>query len=168
MVDNREPFFLNSEAEIVQFETLEISHPNFSQTYRFIRNHGDGLTVTLEDALGDATFDYRPMEITDTSLADDLDFILEISLFDLGSILPAELEAVLIANGSDTKPTLIYRTYRSDDLTAPMWGPITLEVQKFAFNRQGATFEASTPRANKNRTGEIYTVDRFPMLRDFV
>jgi hypothetical protein len=66
------------------------------------------------------------------------------------------------------KPTVTYRTYRSDDLSAPMFGPVVMEIQAIAMTRQGSSFEAKAPSLNVSRTGETYTIDRFPGLRGFL
>lgn len=70
--------------------------------------------------------------------------------------------------GSDIKPILKYRTYRSDLLTEPLEGPLTFEVNSITFQKEGATLQCSASRLNLNTTGEIYTMDRFPMLRGFL
>ena len=160
-------FFLSSKSSVVQLETLEISHPDFTQTYRVVRNAVSGVNVTLETA-ATASFSYYPLRITGVGLRENLDFGLKIDLGDLGEVLPTELDEVAGADGYGDKPTVIYRTYRSDDLTAPLFGPILLEVKSFSFNRQGSTFEARAPSLNVNKTGELYTLDRFPMLRGFL
>lgn len=160
-------FFLNSKSSVVQLELLEISHPNFTKTYRIVRNAVEGVTVTLEDA-SIQTFDYYPLRITGTETRENLDFSLQIDLGDLGEVLPPELDAVSSASGFETKPIVKYRTYRSDDLTAPLFGPLVLEVKSFSFNREGSTFEAKAPSLNVNKTGELYKIDRFPMLRGFL
>lgn len=165
---SREDYFFNSNASVVQYETIEISHPDFSQSFFYVRNNANGIVADKGTPAGNETFEFVPMTITDSSEVDDLDFMLEIEFQDLGEVLPAELQAVRQANGLDVKPTLVYRTYRADDLTTPLFGPITLEIQKINFNRFGAVFEASANRANNSQTGEIYTVDRFPMLRAFL
>lgn len=160
-------FFLGSSSSVVQLELLEISHPNFTQTYRKVRNHKDGVTVTLETS-SQATFDYYPMRVTGVGLRENLDYGIRVDLGDLGEILPEELDNVSSNDGFDTKPTVIYRTYRSDDLTSPLFGPIVLKVSSFNFNREGSTFEARAPALNINKTGEVYATDRFPMLRGFL
>ena len=160
-------FFLNAGSNVVELELLEISHPNFSQTYRIVRNAVAGVTVTLEDS-SSATFEYYPLQITPMGSGDDLDQALKIQLGDLGTLLPQELDAVSAAGGFGTKPVLKYRTYRSDDLTAPLYGPITLEISNLTFKREGAAFEAHAPRLNSTATGEIYSTTRFPMLRGFI
>ena len=160
-------FFLNSKSSVVQLETLEISHPNFTKIYRVVRNAVEGITATLENG-NSATFDYYPLQIENAGVRDDLDQSIKINLGDLGEVLPKELDKVSSSDGFGTKPVVIYRTYRSDDLTRPLFGPVTLEVSTFAFNREGSTFEAKAPSLNINKTGEIYSLDRFPMLRGFL
>ncbi len=160
-------FFLNSRASIVQLETLEISHPNFTKIYRIVRNATAGIDVTLE-TLEAVHFDYYPLRIKGNGARDNLDFSLQIDLGDLGDILPNELDAVSSADGFTIKPLVVYRTFRSDDLSKPLFGPLILEVGTFNFKREGSGFEAKAPSLNVNQTGEIYALDRFPMLRAFL
>lgn len=160
-------FFLNSRSSIIQIETLEISHPDFTKTYRVQRNIKEGVTVTLE-TLEVFLFEYYPLRISSSESRDNLDCSFKIALGDLGETLPAELDAIAVADGFSTKPTVKYRTYRSDALTVPLFGPLLLEVTAIAFSKDGASFEAKAPSLNVNRTGETYQLDRFPMLRGFL
>jgi hypothetical protein len=160
-------FFLNTKASVVQLELLEISHPNFSQVYRIVRNSVQGVTVKLETG-STVNFQYYPLQVKNNGSRDDLDQSISFTLGDLGEILPKELDAIAQAKGFGVKPKVVYRTYRSDDLTAPLFGPINLEVESFAFNREGVTFNAKAPSLNVNKTGELYTLERFPMLRGFL
>lgn len=66
------------------------------------------------------------------------------------------------------KPTVRYRTFRSDDPSHPIFGPITLELASIASNSEGSAFEARAPRTSINRTGLNYDMITFPMLRGFV
>ncbi len=159
-------FFLNSRSSVVQLETLEISHPNFTKIYRVVRNAVKGVTVTLENET--VVFDYYPLRIQNNGSKDDLDQSFTITLGDLGEVLPVELDSVTSAQGYGVKPIVKYRTYRSDDLTRPLFGPVLLEVESFAFNREGSTFTAKAPSLNVNKTGELYKLERFPMLRGFL
>lgn len=160
-------FFLKSKSSVVQLETLEISHPDFTKVYRIVRNAVEGVTVTLETSQI-ASFSYYPLQIENAGIRDDLDQAIKINLGDLGDVLPKELDEVSSKSGFGTKPIVIYRTYRSDDLSRPLFGPVTLEVSSFAFNREGSTFEAKAPSLNINKTGETYKLDRFKMLRGFL
>lgn len=160
-------FFLKSKSSVVQLETLEISHPDFTKTYRIVRNAVEGARVTLEDGRL-VSFDYYPLQIENAGVRDDLDQSIKINLGDLGEVLPKELDEVSSNDGFGIKPTVVYRTYRSDDLSRPLFGPVVLEVSSFAFNREGSSFEAKAPSLNINKTGELYKLDRFPMLRGFL
>ena len=160
-------FFLNSKSSVVQLELIEISHSKFTQTYRVVRNAMQGVTVTLETE-AQATFDYYPLRIENNGSKDDLDQSFTITLGDLGEVLPQELDSVASQDGFAEKPRVLYRTYRSDDLTRPLFGPILLEVESFAFNREGSSFTAKAPSLNINKTGELYLLERFPMLRGFL
>lgn len=161
-------YFLNSRSSVVQLETLEISHPNFSQVYRIVRNATAGLTATIETG-GTAFFEYYPVKIVPHYARDDLDHSISITFGDLGEILPKEMDLVMKAPGGlATKPTVKYRVYRSDDLSAPLYGPLRLEVEAFTFDKEGSTFDAKAPSINVTRTGEVYSMSRFPALRGFL
>lgn len=160
-------FFLNSSANVVQLELIELSHSQFSKVYRIVRNACQGITVTLETAEV-ATFDYYPLRIEAGQTKDDLDQTFTITLGDTGEVLPVELDNVAAASAFEEKPRLVYRTYRSDVLTEPLFGPIELEIESLVFNRDGVSFAAKAPSLNVNKTGEIYSLERFPMLRGFL
>lgn len=160
-------FFLSSNSNIVKLETLEISHQSFTKPYRIVRNAVSGITAKLEDGRI-VPFEYYPARIVAVGSKDDLDTGVRVDLGDLGEVIPKEMDEVAKKNGFSVKPTVIYREYRSDDLTALLNGPIVLEIKTFSFKREGASFEAKAPSLNINRTGEIYSFDRFPMLRGFL
>ena len=161
-------FYLNSSGSVVRIECFEFSHPSFTKVYRVVRNVTAGITLTHEDGLP-YNYDYYPLKIDRSNTTDDLDEGLSIGMGQLGDELPLEFDLVNNGAYSDTVPVLKYRVYRSDDLTAPMFGPSILEVRGCSFDDAGqASFEATAPRLNTTTTGEIYTLDRFPMLRGFL
>lgn len=162
-----EEYFLDRKASIMSYELLEISHSDFTQTYRVVQNAVAGVTVTLETGVS-RTFTYYPLKISASTTKDDLDYSINVQLGDLGSVLPLEMDAISSADGFGTKPSVVYRVYRSDDLTTPLFGPLYLEIVSFTFKREGSQFEAKAPSLNISRTGEIYDLDRFPMLRGFL
>lgn len=152
-------YFLNRSSSVGKFETLEISHPSFSKIYRIVRNHRLGITAEGED------YEYYPLSITSIGSRPNLDSGFKIVMGDLGEVVPTELDLVADEDAFDVKPTVIWRTYRSDDLTQPLQGPLTLEIKDFAFKKEGCSFEARAPNLNNNRTGENYSVTRFPSMR---
>lgn len=157
-------YFLRSKSTVVQLELLEISHPAFSKVYRVVRNATNGITVRLEDGSLQA-FQYYPLAIENGGIRDDLDQTITVSLGDLGEIIPQEIDRLTDADDFATRPTVLYRVYRSDDLEHLLFPTIKLEIYSFAFDRENSTFEAKAPSLNFSATGELYKLDRFPMLR---
>lgn len=158
-----EEFFLDCPARVVQLELIEISHPNFSKIYRIVRNKVGGVTATIDGAT--QAFDYYPLRITSKGDRNDLDYGLQIDLGDLGDIVSGEVDRVADADGFGTKPTMRYWTFRSDDMTAPLFGPVSLEIPALPMTNMGTSFEAVAPALNSNRTGEMYLISRFPTLK---
>lgn len=113
-------------------------------------------------------YEYYPARVMPVAATDDMVQALSVSLGDVGDVIAAEIERVWEANGMGTRPTLTYRGFRSDDLSAPIKGPITLELVNVTTTKYGAEFEARAPELNATRTGELYTLERFPMLRGFM
>lgn len=164
-MDSYIEFFLNSSSALVQLETIEISHPSFSQVFRLVRNATNGLR--LVDGTNNIDFMYVPMRITPTSQRDNLDQIIKIEMGDLGEILPQELDRIYNNFGFSEKPKISYKVYRSDMLiySLPIHGPILLEIKTFNFTNEGCNFEAKAPSLNINRVGEFYGLTQFPMLK---
>lgn len=160
-------FFLAALRSSVQIETLEISHPSFSKVYRIVRNARRGVTVTLEDA-SVRFFEYVPTQITNLGSRDDLDTGIRVAFGDLGETLPKEIDRVDIDDAWQTVPICKYRTFDSADLTNVLAGPYVFEIKTITGSPSGATFEAKAPRLNYSKTGEIYKLDRFPMMRGFL
>ncbi len=161
-------YFLNSRSSVVQLELVELSHPNFTQPYRIVRNAADGITVDLSPSEEAVPFVYYPARVEPMGSRDDLDSGVRMDLGDVGEVVPDEIDAVALAGGFMTKPTVRYWTFRSDQLGSPMFGPIHLEVPSISFNGEGASFEARAPSLNSTKTGERLTLDRIPMQRGFL
>lgn len=120
-------FFFAAHPAVVQLQTVEIIHPNFSTPLRFVRNAAGGIRVFHEDDAEDTfVYSYLPMEIKTLGANSSLDQSIEITLGDVGTVLPTQLELLSVANGFQTKPVIKYREYRSDNYTmtpvgAPNW-----------------------------------------------
>lgn len=160
-------FFLKAPSRVVRLECLEFSHSNFSRTYYIVRNATDGITVTYED--GQSHFhEYYPLKIQFLGVHTDLESGIHVDLGDLGELIPREIMAVMAAGGMLTKPQVIYRAFRSDILTAPMGGPLRLEIKTVSRNREGCSFDAAAVSLNLNTTGEVFDMTRFYSLRGFL
>lgn len=150
-------------------ECFEISHPNFSKTYYVCRNPPTiaGVDVTHEDSTV-KHYDYLPLQAKMSEIKNDLDNAVNVQLGDIGEIFPLEFDNIEAADGFSTKPTVKYRLYRSDILTAPMFGPLVLEAPDWTAAQQGQSFDAQAPKLSVNQTGEKFLVPRFPMLLGFL
>lgn len=168
MVSPQLQFFLSMGHTDVLLDCVQIGHPNFSKTYYKCRNCDfDGIDLLHENGQT-VHYDYYPLSLSELADENDLDAGFRIDFGDLGEVLPFEVDNVQRAGGMLTKPTVVYRGYKSTDLTGPLLGPISLEATSFAFDKDGASFEASAPYLNNTKTGETYNPTRFPMLRGFL
>ena len=157
-------FFLNGSARSVRLDTLVISHPNFTREYALVRNAIGGVTATIEDGT-EQVFEQYPFNITDQAIRPDLDFSMQVQLGDLGEIIPQEIDAVRAADGMRTRPTVIYRSFSSSDLTRILEGPFRLEMRGPAVSAEGTAFVAAAKTANTSATGRFYSYSDFPTLR---
>ncbi len=161
-------FFLSSRQDVVQLELIEITHPSFSQPYRFVRNHADGVVVDLSAEEEGVAFQYYPARVSLRGSRDDLDSQIRIDLGDTGEIIPQEIDRVHDGGGFTVRPQLRYWAFRSDDLTEPLFGPLTMETSAINTNEGGASMDCRAPATNLTRTGERYKLDRFSSLRGFL
>ena len=160
-------YFLDTTAAVAALDLFEITHPNFSQPYRFVPKVAAGVTVDLSPTELAATFQYVPADITPPAARDDTDASVKVTLGDIGETIATEMDNVAASCGFLVKPQVRYWLFRSDSLSAPLVGPLVLEVDDIEFGKDGATFEATAPQLNARGTGERYSLDRFPMLRGF-
>jgi hypothetical protein len=167
-MSDQSEFFLNSRSSVVQLELIELTHPNFTAPHRFVRNHADGVVVDLSPTELEIEFPYYPARVSPIGARDDLDAGVRIELGDLGDVVNSELDSIEQNNGWRIKPTVRYWAYRSDDLTAPIYGPLFLEATTLTVTPTGTAFDAAAPKLNIISTGERYSIDRFPMLRGFL
>lgn len=155
-------YFLGSSSSDVLVETYEITHPQFSQDYRVVKNVTAGVTVTTESASG-VVFDYYPLRTSRIKTSNNMDSAIDFTIGDQGEIIASEIDTVRAAGGMSIKPTITYRGYSSADYTQMIEGPFVLEINDTKRSVEGAAFQATPPKLNTLRTGERYTTDRFPL-----
>lgn len=160
-------YFLNSKSNVGQLDCIELSHPSFDRTYYLVKNHLKGFNATLENG-NTVFFEYVPMQVSLGTVKDNLDQTIDITLGDLGEIVAKELRKLRRIKGKLEKPKFVYRTYRSDDFSRPLYGPIKLSVVDFQLMKTGCSFQAKADSLNVVKTGELYDLRRFPMLKGVV
>ncbi|OTG85521.1 hypothetical protein B9T31_12075 [Acinetobacter sp. ANC 4558] len=153
-------FFLNSSGGVVQLECIEISHPSFTKTFRYVRNDEDGVKI------GKDVYQYQPMSIKRANVTNDLEQRLSITLADMEDEFSDAIDNILLSTSSRVKPKLVFKMYRDDDLSAPMNEIQTLEIATISGDSTGlVTFEAQAPELNAIKTGRLFTFEDYPLLR---
>lgn len=171
-VDDIKDFHLDSVSSVVLLETLEISHSLWPDPIRIVTNHPDGVTVTLENSQ-QAFFEFIPLMIQRGNTSDDLDQTLNITVGDLGEIVPPLIQKIRDAF-SDEKPQVIYRSFAFDaaSMVLTKQTPIEiirgLSVAKMNQDYQATTFEAATSGKNSVKTGRTYNFKEYPDLRGLI
>lgn len=157
-----ESFFLAETQSNIRIETIELSHPNFSQVFRFQRNCVDeDLLLTDEDGI-QQTFQYELFEIKSGVSAADLDQSFSITFADYKDELKNAIEE------SDHRIAIefIAREWREDNLNEPMRVYETLIIQSVSSDSYGiVTFTAAAEQLNNVKTGDLYTFDAFPLMK---
>ena len=154
-------FFLNAKGGLINLECIEISHSSFAQPFRYVRNDTSGITVTHEDDL-DYFYEYQLFGVERSNVTNDIDQVMSITFADSDDALLQAMQNIT----TNERPAFKYRSYRDDDLTAPMVVIQTLEIASMSKDAKGfVTFEAKAPELNSVKTGDTYTFDRFPLLR---
>lgn len=161
-------FFLNRKVDVYQLECIELSHPSFLNTYRVVRNDDRGVYVQHKVGAGQVYYEFLPVSIQRSGMLGDLDQTLTVSISGLGDVLPDEFERVIEGQYSNVKPTVNYRLYSSDNLNTPIFYLLDLQLASVAMNHKAVTFKAESPRLNTNKTGDIFSLDRFSGLKGAV
>lgn len=155
-------FFLNSSGALYEFICLEITHPQFQVPFRYTPSDTSGLSVKHEDGQSH-DYAYQQLGVSLNTVRNDLDQKLDATIVDYDDALMDGIEQ--IDNGQSPKVSL--RKYRSDDLDAPIHTIKNLEAKAISKDSEGrVTFAAAAPSLNSVATGELYTLERFPLLRD--
>lgn len=150
-----------------EFRTIEIHHPDFSETLRFVRDYEDQ-TLTLEstaprDPSTAVLFTALSMEIKEPGETQDVEQVLQVSLGAVGNEVQDQVDQ--ITTGNTFEPIeLIYRKYYSGDIGEPVL-VIQLSCSVLQFNGYSSvSFTAEDVDFANSRSGELYTLERFPTL----
>ena len=160
-------FFSKSERSEIMVETIEIYHPNFSQTYYLQYVSRNPITVKDENGVS-FTCQPCPMKLKRLGSSGDLEQAMQLSIGDVGMIIAEEMLNIEKADGFTVKPVCKIRAYSSKDLNTIVFGTFVLEITDVQTTEQGSLLEVRPPNLNVSGTGQLYTVQRFPMLLGFI
>lgn len=168
-IDDIKDFHLDSSPSIASLETLEVSHSLWPKPVRIVTNHADGIDAMLET--GEiVNFEFAPLLINKGMTSDDLDQNLNITLGDLGEIVPPLIKQIR-ASESDEHPQVIYRQYAFDTSAKAFAKPKPIDIMKGLYveqmsrDHQATTFDAKTRDKNTVSTGRPYTTVSHPDLK---
>lgn len=156
-MDDYTSFFLNNHGGAVVLECLEITHPSFNEPARFIKNDTDGVIAEGQ------SYEYQPMSIKRNNVSNDLEQQLSITLADMEDHF---FKQVISTMDSNTRPSVVFKLFSDQDLVTPLMTMQKLEIASLSKDSAGlATFDAQAPELNSVKTGRIYTLEDFPLLR---
>ena len=150
-------FFLNNHGGAVILECLEITHSTFTEPTRFVKNDTNGV---IAEGLH---YEYQPMSIKRNNVSNDLEQQLSITLADMEDHF---FKQVINTMDSNTRPSVVFKLFSDQDLVTPLMTMQKLEIASLSKDSAGlATFDAQAPELNSVKTGRIYTLEDFPLLR---
>ncbi|WP_159153098.1 DUF1833 family protein [Acinetobacter johnsonii] len=150
-------FFLNNHGGAVILECLEITHSTFAEPTRFVKNDTNGV---IAEGLH---YEYQPMSIKRNNVSNDLEQTLSITLADMDDSF---FKKILLAMESNERPSVVFKLFSDQDLSTPLMTMQKLEIASLSKDGSGlATFEAQAPELNSVKTGRVYTLEDFPLLR---
>lgn len=154
-----ESFFLTKTSAIAKIDCIELYHPDFGYL-RYQAYDDEGITVQHESGPSHL-YEYESFEITRGNVTSDLDQGFSITFADYKDDLKNKV------NAADHMTPIVFswRLYRSDDLDSPMFVQRDLYVIRVNSDGTGmVTFEASAEQLNNVKTGDVYTIAKFPTL----
>ena len=151
-----------------EFRTLEVFHPDFSDLLRFVQDNVDRDLVIEDDAPRDPgttqTFTAISMKIKEPVENDEATPILRVQLGAVGDEVKDQISQIS-GDGYLTPIQIIYRKYYSGDLSGPVLvyklSAGSLEFKSYT----EVSFTAEDADFARKRSGELYTLERFPTLR---
>ena len=151
-----------------EFRTLEIFHPDFVELLRFVQDNVDrDLPIEAgapRDASTTQTFTAIAMKIKEPTENDEATPQLKIMLGAVGDEVNDQINQIT-GDGFLTPIQVIYRKYYSGDLSDPV---LVYELSAGNLEFKGYTevnFSAEDADFARKRSGELYTLERFPTLR---
>lgn len=153
-----------------EYRTLELWHPQLDGVRRFVSNSCP-FSATLEtDAPRDPgeTVAFRPvtLRITEPAEREDSEQSLLVEFGNVDSTVHEILDQIT-GTGFFTGVEVVYRKYYSGNLSQPAVPPLYLYAAGISFDGPtAASFNAEDVDLSQKRSGELYTPERYPGLRE--
>lgn len=157
-------FFFFSKGNIVLLDCIELIHPSFPKTFRYVRNDLDGCVLRHENGLS-YQYDYQAMDVIPDRVSSNLDQSFSVNIIDHEDEFISAYRRI-----TDNIPVVFnYRCYRDDVLTAPIDSRTNYHIFTVSQSDDGrVTFEAKAQPLNSVGTGIPYTLENAPLLRGLI
>lgn len=161
-------FILNEPESWVEYRTLEIYHPAFSQVYRYVNGYADK-DFTLESGAPRnpgalVTFTAAGFQVTEPVEREDNDQVLDVTFSNVDATVHNILDQISGADYFD-QIEVVYRKYYSGDTSEPAVSPLYLNASAVTFtSSRAAAFTAEDTDLGTKRVGILYTTELFPGL----
>lgn len=154
-----------------EYRTIELYHPQFSPTtQRFVSDFAD-VNLTLEagaprNASASVTFKAISMAIVEPGESAESDQQLTVSMGAVGKEVRDVVDQIT-GSGYLTPVQIIYRKYLDNESTKALILVLYLSASNLRFEEYtGVGFTAEDHDFTNKPSGEIYTFERFPGLRN--
>lgn len=145
---------------------LQITHSALTRPY-YLWRESTGASVRLESG---AVVTPEPANFTESIAGSqkNLDQVFSFNLSTLGQAGETfRTELARIPLLTEELLLITYMEYRSDQLDIGPGASVPLQVESISYGTASATFSAVSPRLKSTRTGDLYSLRQFPMLRAF-
>lgn len=158
-------FFLTDTSGVRKVDTIELNHPDWASPFFFQSEWIDEDIIATNEDLNTVTYQYQLFKVDRNNVVADLDQSVSVTFLDYID----ELKYAVNSANHMQPITLKYRMFRDDDFSSPLDFIQVLEVLKVTSNGDGiVTFDASAEGLNNIRTGDVYTINKFPSLKGII
>lgn len=164
-MSNYSDFFFFTKGNIGLLDCIELIHPSFPKTLRYVRNNlKEAIMLRHENGIS-YEYKYQAMDVIPDRVSSDLDQTFSVNIRDHED----EFVRAYRALNNNIPVTFNYRCYRDDVLSAPINARTGYFIYNVSQNDRGdVTFEAKAQPLNSVGTGIPYTLENAPLLRGII
>ena len=153
-----------------EYRTIEVWHPQIGAPLYFVENYRDVLLTLEPDAPRYAgeeiLFSAATLKVSEPAERQDSEQALSIFVGESGGIVHDMIEKIN-GEGFFEQVSIVYRKYYSGNLTIPAVPPLYLSASAVEFGGpDSVSITAEDADLAQKRAGILYTVEKFPGLRD--
>lgn len=149
-------WFFSAQTTSIYHELITFNSP---VNKGFVRNAKSGIISN------GVSYEYLPFRIRKGESRNNVDYEFFIDFAVADNIL---LNNYIRYIQTNPEPTLTYSIVDGSDNNDILFGPITMSLGNVIVEKSAASLAVNQRDLSRNRTGEIYDLDRFPSLQGFL